>query len=219
MPNKGKGGRRAKARGVGATAAVPTQSGAVVSVRPMRAPDRTYRTQLTLTSITADLSVTSATVYPLNGVATAADWSAFASLFDQFRVRGVSLRVSFPAMAAARAILPATTNLTAIPRNVFLAFDNDNVGGSPVSYGSVSGYVSKAAIAPDGESTVVFQPLPQHIDVTGESCDWIDTTVPTDLAGCVFLACDSLYVGSVSIATLFSLNVAVTYDVEFKGRR
>lgn len=150
---------------------------------------------------------------------TATEWTAYAGIYDQYKVNGMRVIACFPKDGA---INLATTSgtFTQYPVGLAWSYDNDTLAGA----GSVSqtwGYSTTALEAPVGVVSYSIPSLPvgaSYGDTTGYilTSEWTDCAAPDALAGVV-----TAYLDRVVNTTIgpYNVSVFIEWDVTFRGRR
>jgi len=221
MPRKGKGSRRRQqsrpAGGAGAIlGAVPIGTHVVrIPAIPRWSFTRTRLAQSTantwdLGSVTGALAVTTS----LQSVQSCPEWTAFSSVYDQFRVRGVEVKIPFPTLAAW-----AAAGATGFPTHVVCAYDNDQYATTK-TYSAIIQYGSHVTAVIDGMLSFRMPVLPKHMVQPGVGdgvfeSSWIDVASYASLMGQIMFSAPALLTG----INTWTMPMVVDYDVEFRARQ
>jgi hypothetical protein len=215
------------ARG-GAGAGMGTAGGGdhmVTIPRPPKRPGLTIR----LTTIGVWNQGTSPSFAMLRNPSGATNWTAPASLYDQFKVIGIRMRVFNPKYTSIGSVIgsgtAATGTLGTSPRAIAMTYDNDSMT-APASFAVACGYTSSAVASYDGETGFGIKRLPTGMiegsTLTGGSvatAEWCDCLYAANLAGCMTFYLDVAAQGTwSSTPSTFTPQVLCEWLVEFRYR-
>lgn len=222
---KTKSSGRSKGRTGGTGSLLPSAPGehSLTLSRPLRLPE--IRMKLTQSS-TVDFTA-AATLVQLRNPSGATNWSKPASMYDEFKVVGMRVRVFFPkyiSIGDAGGSLPAGV-VTDFPTSIVACYDNDSIAGT--SYAVTAGYDKPFFAYPDGEVSFAITSLPTSSiagsTVAGGSlatAEWCDCAFPNNMYGCIIAYINRNYAGTWGVAPGLYTGIWYTmeWDCAFRGR-
>jgi hypothetical protein len=147
------------------------------------------------------------TLVQLRNPSGATNWSKPASMYDEFKVVGMRLRVFFPkyiSIGDAGGSAPAGI-VSDFPTSIVACYDNDSITGT--SYAVTAGYEKPFFAYPDGEVSFAITSLPTS-SIAGSTavggslatCEWCDVAFPNNMYGAIISYINRNYAGSWGIA-------------------
>lgn len=151
------------------------------------------------TGVSSDGAGTISIDIGLNAPSSATNWSAFAGLFDQFRVRQVKVSVH---------VIPNVTT----PRPMYVVVDYDNTAMAGINTSTLCMSYHNCLLFDIGRDFDVTIKVPPYA-VSGIPGGWIDLNSPIANGRCL------LFASALAISTVYLQNVLIEYDIDFRSMR